>query len=90
IANEIAQKIVERVRVGTNAAGAAEFQIDLRSNVLKGLSIKVSTKQGKISMIFSGQDKDTLKYIEEQAAGLKESLTSRGLKLAELKFEAKT
>ncbi|HEX8440147.1 flagellar hook-length control protein FliK, partial [Archangium sp.] len=38
IANEIAQKIVERVRVGTNAAGHAEFQIDLRGDVLSGLS----------------------------------------------------
>lgn len=87
IANEIAQKIVEKVRVGKNAAGAAEFQIDLRSNVLSGLSIKVQSQAGKISMIFSGSDKDTLKYIEEQVEGLKESLTSRGLKLADLKFE---
>lgn len=90
IANEIAQKIVERVRVGTNKAGAAEFQIDLRSNVLKGLSIKVSSQQGKISMIFSGSDKDTLKFIEEQAEGLKQTLTGRGLKLQDLKFEATT
>jgi hypothetical protein len=87
IANEIAQKIVERVRVGKNAAGAAEFQIDLRSNVLSGLSIKVQSQQGKISMVFSGSDKDTLKYIEEQVEGLKESLSSRGLKLSDLKFE---
>lgn len=90
IANEIAQKIVESARVGKNAAGQAEFQIDLRSNVLKGLSIKVSSHQGKISMIFSGKDKDTLKYIEEQVEGLKESLTSRGLKLQNLKFETVT
>jgi hypothetical protein len=87
IANEIAQKIVEKVRVGKNAAGATEFQIDLRTNVLKGLSIKVQSHNGRISMIFSGHDKDTLKYIEEQAQGLKESLTSRGLKLQDLKFE---
>jgi hypothetical protein len=89
IANEIAQKIVERVRVGTNGAGAAEFQIDLRSDVLKGLSIKLSAKNGKISAVFSGSDRDVLKMIEEQSEGLKSALNGRGLKLEALKFEAR-
>jgi hypothetical protein len=89
IANEIAQKIVERVRVGTNGAGAAEFQIDLRSNVLSGLSIKLSAKNGKISAVFSGSDREVLKMIEEQSEGLKSALNGRGLKLEDLRFEAK-
>jgi hypothetical protein len=89
IANEIAQKIVERVRVGTNGAGAAEFQIDLRSNVLSGLSIKLSAKNGKISAVFSGSDREVLKMIEEQSEGLKSALNGRGLKLEDLRFEAR-
>jgi hypothetical protein len=89
IANEIAQKIVERVRVGTNGAGAAEFQIDLRSNVLSGLSIKLSSKNGKISAVFSGSDREVLKMIEEQSEGLKSALSGRGLKLEDLRFEAR-
>lgn len=89
IANEIAQKIVERVRVGTNGAGAAEFQIDLRSNVLSGLSIKLSAKNGKISAVFSGSDRDVLKMIQEQSEGLKSALQGRGLKLEDLRFEAR-
>lgn len=87
IANEIAQKIVERVRVGQNAAGKAEFQIDLRSNVLKGLSIKVSGSNGKISAVFSGSDRDVLKMLEEQADTLKSALGGRGLVLADFKVE---
>jgi hypothetical protein len=89
IANEIAQKIVEKVRVGTNSAGASEFQIDLRSNVLSGLSIKLSAKNGKISAVFSGSDRDVLKMIEEQSEGLKSALQGRGLKLEDLRFEAR-
>lgn len=89
IANEIAQKIVERARVGTNGAGAAEFQIDLRSNVLSGLSIKLSAKNGKIQAVFSGSDRDVLKMIEEQKEGLKSALTGRGLKLEDLRFEVR-
>ncbi len=71
VANELAQKIVEKVRVGTNAAGKAEFQIDLRSNVLSGLSVKVSVQNGKIKATFSGSDHDVLKMIEEQSDTLK-------------------
>ncbi|AKJ05824.1 flagellar hook-length control protein FliK [Archangium gephyra] len=90
IANEIAQKIVERVRVGTNAAGNAEFQIDLRNDVLKGLSIKLSAKNGKIHATFSGSDKDVLKMLEEQRETLKNALAGRGLTLEELRVEAKS
>jgi hypothetical protein len=89
IASEIAQKIVERVRVGTNAAGNAEFQIDLRSNVLSGLQVKVSAKNGRISAVFSGSDKEVLKMLEEHEESLKGALQSRGLMLERFKVEAK-
>ncbi|MCP3097618.1 flagellar hook-length control protein FliK [Myxococcus sp. K15C18031901] len=90
MASEIAQKIVERVRVGTNAAGMAEFQIDLRGDVLNGLSIKVSARNGKISATFSGTNRDTLKLLEEHSEGLRTALGGRGLKLENIRFEAKT
>lgn len=87
IANEIAQKIVERVRVGTNASGAAEFQIDLRSNVLNGLSIKVSSGNGKIRATFSGSNREILRLLRDQSETLKAALGGRGLTLEELKIE---
>lgn len=90
LASEIAQKIVDRIRVGTNAAGNAEFQIDLRSDVLSGLSIKVSARNGKISATFSGTNREVLKQLEEHGEGLRTALSGRGLKLEDLKFEART
>ena len=90
LANEIAQKIVERVRVGTNAAGNSEFQIDLRGDVLGGMSIKVSAKNGKISAVFSGKDREVLKMLEQQREGLKTALSGRGLTLESLKVEARS
>lgn len=88
IATEIAQKIVERVRVGKNAAGRAEFQIDLRSDVLSGLKVKVSSSGGKIQAVFSGSDREVLKMLESNAETLKAALSGRGLTLEELKIEA--
>jgi len=90
VANELAQKIVENVRVGTNSLGNAEFQIDLRGNVLSGMSVKVSAKNGKISAVFSGSDKDVLKMVEEQGEALGKALESRGLKLEAFRVEART
>lgn len=89
VANELAQKIVENVRIGTNAMGKTEFQIDLKGDVLAGLSVKVSAKNGKISAVFSGSDKDVLKMIEEQGDALKAALGARGLTLEDFKTEAR-
>jgi len=89
LANEIAQKIVQSARVGTNRAGEAEFQIDLKSSVLSGLQIKVSSKHGKITAVFSGKDPEVLKMIKQNADGLRSALQGRGLTLAELKIEEK-
>lgn len=87
VANELAQKIVERVRIGTNAAGKVEFQIDLRSDVLSGLSVKVSSQNGKIQATFSGTNKEVLKLVEEQGDALKSALLARGLTLEAFKVE---
>lgn len=87
IANELAAKIVDRVRIGTNAAGKVEFQIDLRSDVLSGLQVKVSSQNGKIKATFTGTNKDVLKLIEEQGDALKAALSARGLTLEDFKVE---
>ncbi len=88
IANEIAQKIVERVRVGTNALGHSEFQIDLRNNVLGGLSVKVSAHGGKIRAVFKGSDKEVMKLLKDGEASLKAALEGRGLTLEDFVIEA--
>ncbi|MGC4115721.1 MAG: hypothetical protein QM765_14185 [Myxococcales bacterium] len=62
---EIVDKIVSRVLVGHNSAGMAEFRIDLKSSVLKGLSIKVSGGRGKkIRAVFSGSDHEVLEALK--------------------------
>jgi hypothetical protein len=87
LANEIAQRIVERIRVGVNARGESEFQIDLRSNVLQGLSIKISGAKGRIRAVFSGKDREVLQLLQRQSDGLRSALEGRGLKVEELRVE---
>jgi hypothetical protein len=87
LAAEIAQRIVERVRVGTDASGIPEFQIDLRRDVLMGLSIRISAGGGVIRASFSGTDREALRLLRDNAEDLKQALGSRGLTLAELRIE---
>jgi hypothetical protein len=87
IATEIAQKIVERVLVGIDGAGRPEFQIELRSDVLAGLSIRISGANGKIHASFSAADRAVVKLLRETADGLKQALRKRGLTLEELRIE---
>jgi hypothetical protein len=89
LATEIAQKIVQSVRVGVNASGESEFHIDLKSTVLKGLSIKISGGKGKIRAVFSGSDREVLKLLEENQKQLRAALEGRGLKVEALRLEVR-
>ena len=90
LATEIAQQIVERVRVGTDRSGRAEFQIDLRSEVLAGLSIRISAGDGKIQASFSSSDRAVAALLRKNADGLKMALGRRGLRLEELLIEERS
>ena len=60
-----------------------------RSNVLAGLSINVSSRNGRIKAVFSGSDRDVLKMLEEHREGMKAALVARGLTVEELRIEAR-
>ncbi|MGI5861540.1 MAG: hypothetical protein ACOX6T_05720 [Myxococcales bacterium] len=88
ITKEIVDKIVSRVMVGSNEKGIPEFRLELKSSVLKGLSIKVSGgRGGRIRAVFSGSDKDVLAALEQSKGELAKALEARGLTLEELVIE---
>ena len=87
VAQEIAEKIVQAARVGTNRMGLPEFQIELKSDVLKGLKVKVSGRHGRIRALFSSRDPQVLKQLRAEADGLRQALTARGLKVDALEIE---
>ncbi len=88
LAQEIVNRIVERVRVGTNERGLPEFQIELRSSVLAGLFIKVSSNKGRIRAVFSSRDGEVLKGLRLASRDLKSAMEARGLDLQDLEFES--
>jgi len=88
LTKEIVDKIVSRVLVGTNSQGVPEFRLDLKSSVLKGLSIRVSGRRGgKIRAVFSGSDREVLEGLKANSSDLVDALASKGLTLEDLVFE---
>lgn len=82
---EIVDKIVSRVLVGMNERGVPEFRLELKSSVLKGLSIRISGgRGGRIRAVFSGSDREVLASLRKTSQGLKDALAARGLTLEEL------
>lgn len=87
IAQEIAEKIVKQARVGVNKLGLPEFQLELKSDILKGLKVKVSGRHGRIRATFSSRDLQVLKQLRAEVDALKSALTARGLKVDALEIE---
>lgn len=81
---QILDQIVQEVRLGINATGAAEFQFDLRSDVLDGLKLKISTQDGKVVAYFIAENVHVKDVIDQGAQELVQALQQRGLEVAEL------
>lgn len=85
---EIVENIVKRASVGTNGDGVPEFRLDLKSDVLSGLSIRVSGGRGrKIRAVFSGSDSEVLAALKRSSSELSDALMARGLTLEDVRFE---
>ncbi len=87
LAQEIADKIVKQVHIGTNRMGLAEFQLELKSDILKGLKVKVAGRHGRIRATFSSRDLQVIKQLKGEIGRLREALTARGLKVDALDVE---
>ncbi|MBN2359073.1 MAG: hypothetical protein JXR83_06440 [Deltaproteobacteria bacterium] len=85
IPQELLDKLVEEVRVGVNAAGQSEFQIDLKQGVLQGMSLRVTSNNGKVSCTFVGGDNHARNLIESSEQRLSRALDKVGLQLESLK-----
>lgn len=76
---EIVDRIVAQARFGTNAAGASEFQIQLKDDVFQGAELKIATKDGKVTVELIAKDAETAAGFEQKAQEIAKQLTDKGL-----------
>ncbi len=87
IAKEKIDQIVDKVRIGVNRAGATEMQFDLKSDKLGGLTLKVSTVEGRVYATFLADQPGVKDIVDLNAAALEKALRDRGLAIGEIKTE---
>jgi hypothetical protein len=89
IAKDKIDQIVESCRVGVNRAGATEMQFDLKSEVLGGLTLKVSTIEGRVYATFLADQPGVKDLVDLNAQQLEKALRDKGLGIGEIKTEMK-
>lgn len=77
-------KMVEHCRVGVNAAGATEFQMELKGDVLGGLKMRLSMEDGGLKAIFVAENADVRKFIDGNLQDLKRALEDKGIQIKDL------
>ena len=87
LSKEAMEKIVDKVRIGVNRAGATEMQFDLKGDVLGGLGMKVSTIDGRVFATFVADSPGVKEMLDRNVAELEKALRDRGLAIGEIKVD---
>lgn len=86
IPDEILEKLVSEVWHGITAGGDHEFHIELKDGALAGAKLKVASKNGKVSLAFSGLDQNTQRLFSASEGDLMRRFEAKGLSLEQLSF----
>lgn len=81
IPQELIDRIAEAIRVGLGADGRTEMHVSLKGTMLDGVTLKVTSKKGKVHCVFEGCDKQLGNLIESSKGELMRQLSKRGLEL---------
>lgn len=85
----LVDEVVSAVRTGLNRAGDREIQLDLKSNVLDGLSLRLSFHENRLVAVLEASTFDVKQQLEARAGDLLKALELRGIKDAQLQVQFK-
>ena len=79
------QQLVREISVVVNTAGKQQVHIELNSNVMQGLHIRIERKEGVIGIQFQSSSDDVSKLLLKNVDALSQSLADRGLNVADIR-----
>lgn len=85
IPEAILQALADRVFVGVNERGMAEFRVELKEGILQGASMRVSAEGGRIHLAFEGLEGNAKRLVQACEGDLARRLEAKGLRLASLR-----
>lgn len=81
------QQLVRELSVVVNAAGNQQVHIELNSNVLKGLHIRIERHEGAVAIQFQSTSDQVAGLLSKNLDALSEGLADRGLNVADIHVE---
>ena len=89
IPENILQEIVNRVFVGANTEGLTQFHLEFKEEILGGLRLEISAKDGKISAKFITSDKNIGRLLKASEGQLSRAFGYKGMSLERLDVETR-
>ncbi|MFO1518557.1 MAG: hypothetical protein U1F57_02660 [bacterium] len=83
----ILDQLVQGVRVGLNKNLDKEIQIDISDRVFKGLSLKVSSREGKVEVAFLTGNADVRRLFESQKGKIGQALAEKGISVSQIRVQ---
>ena len=82
------QQVVREISVVVNAAGNHEVHIELNSNVLKGLHIRIEKQEGAVAIQFQSASEQVMNLLSKNVEVLSQALADRGVNVADIRVAA--
>jgi flagellar hook-length control protein FliK len=79
------QQLVREISVVVNTAGKQQVHIELNSNVMQGLHIRIERQEGAITIQFQSSSADVSRLLLRNADALSQGLVDRGLNVADIR-----
>ena len=89
IPQNILQEIVNRVFVGASTEGLTQFHVEFKEEILGGLRLEISAKDGKISAKFITSDKNIGRLLKASEGQLSRAFGHKGMSLERLDVETR-
>jgi hypothetical protein len=87
IPKQVLDQIVQHIRIGLNKNLDKEIQIDLSDRIFKGLSLKVSSNQGKVEVTFLTGNADVKRLFEKQKEEIGKTLSEKGISVSQIRVQ---
>ena len=79
------QQLVREISVVVDAAGKQQVHIDLNSNVLKGLHIRIERQDGAMAIQFQSASDEVASLLSRNVDALSQGLAERGVGVADIR-----
>lgn len=81
------QQLVREISVVVNAAGNQQVNIEMNSNVLKGLHVRIERTEGGVAIQFQSTSDQVAGLLTKNLEALSQGLADRGVSVADVRVE---